>query len=212
MVRNLVRFGFILLFLFLIPNASRAQQAVVGASCSASGLNAIATNGTPVLCTGSPLVWTAIGSGSATVTLTCGNPTGAINGVNVTFTLPSAPAIPANLLLYHNGLVQIQPTDYSISSATITEVVAPLTGESLSYCYPNNSVAWTANAGTPGGSINGANVTFTLPTAPLTPANLQLYQNGVLQKQVTDYTLAGTTITYITAPASGGNLFYAAYN
>jgi hypothetical protein len=56
-----------LLLLALAPARSHAQNVVVGQSCSASGLNAIATNGTPVVCTqpvgGGALVWTAVAGG-----------------------------------------------------------------------------------------------------------------------------------------------------
>ena len=51
------------LFLFLLlilawPHSSHAQGVVIGTSCPAAGQNAISTQGVPVVCTGSPLVWT----------------------------------------------------------------------------------------------------------------------------------------------------------
>lgn len=62
-------------------------------------------------------------------------PTGAVNGVNVTFTLSP---IPNGLfvLLFRNGLLQAPAgVDYSISGATITFVTAPLTGDNLLAVY-----------------------------------------------------------------------------
>jgi hypothetical protein len=47
----------------LLPSRSHAQAVIVGQPCGAGGLNAIATNGTPVVCTGSPLVWTSPSGG-----------------------------------------------------------------------------------------------------------------------------------------------------
>lgn len=58
---------------------------------------------------------------------------------------------------------------------------------------------------TPTGSINSSNVTYTLAHTPL-QTSLQLYQNGVRQIAATDYTLAGLTITYVTAPTTGASL------
>lgn len=76
-----------------------AQQAVVGASCPASGQTAIATNGTPVLCTGSPLVWTGIGgSGGA--------------------------SSPTSLTSYFNGYTGVSPKDCSTSSCNTPGVGA----------------------------------------------------------------------------------------
>lgn len=58
-----------LLLLLLIPARGNAQQAVIGASCPASGQNAISNTGVPVVCTqppgGGALVWTAVGGGSS---------------------------------------------------------------------------------------------------------------------------------------------------
>lgn len=48
----------------LLPPSSRAQFIVVGQACGAGGLTGISTNGTPVVCQGNPLVWTAVSGGS----------------------------------------------------------------------------------------------------------------------------------------------------
>jgi len=61
----------LLMFLF-IPSLARAQQAVIGASCPASGQSAISTTGVPVQCTqvpgGGALVWTAVGGSGGGIT------------------------------------------------------------------------------------------------------------------------------------------------
>lgn len=53
------------------------------------------------------------------------------------------------------------------------------------------------------GTVNGINVTFSLPSAPLANT-VSVYLNGLLQKRVTDYTISGSTITFVTAPQSSG--------
>jgi hypothetical protein len=62
---------------------------------------------------------------------------------------------------------------------------------------------------TSGNTYNGSNVTFDLGTQVGSPAQLLVSHDGVIQKPVTDYTLAsgGTQITFTTAPASGASIF-----
>jgi hypothetical protein len=58
-------------------------------------------------------------------------------------------------------------------------------------------------------TYNGSNVTFNLGTQVSSPAQLLVSHDGVIQKPVTDYTIAtgGTQITFTTAPASGASIF-----
>jgi hypothetical protein len=60
----------------------------------------------------------------------------------------------------------------------------------------------------PSGSVNGSNVTFTIPATPINYLNL--YLNGVLQLPTTNYSLTANTITMVTAPHTGSEL-YAVY-
>jgi hypothetical protein len=61
---------------------------------------------------------------------------------------------------------------------------------------------------TPGGSINGPNTAFTLAFGPSPGASLELYRNGVLLKQSVDYSLSGSTVTFLTGaiPLTGDSL------
>jgi hypothetical protein len=59
---------------------------------------------------------------------------------------------------------------------------------------------------TPSGTINGSNTAFTLSTAPLENAAVDLYQDGLKLVDGTDYTLSSTSITMTTAPALGQSL------
>jgi len=49
-----------------------------------------------------------------------------------------------------------------------------------------------------GGIVDGGNAVFTTSNAPNPPASLALYRNGILQKVGFDYTLTGSTVTYLT--------------
>lgn len=55
----------------------------------------------------------------------------------------------------------------------------------------------------PSGTINGTNVTFTLANTP-TSGKVTLYKNGLLLTPTTDYTISGSTITYVVAPNTTG--------
>lgn len=61
---------------------------------------------------------------------------------------------------------------------------------------------------TPSGTINGSNVTFTLAHTPASATNVNLFLNGVQQRQGAgnDYTISSATITYLTAPPTGSTL------
>lgn len=63
-------------------------------------------------------------------------PTGAINGSNVTYTLANTPTAGSEHV-YLNGVLQESGSgnDYTISSATITYLTAPLTGEKIRCSY-----------------------------------------------------------------------------
>jgi hypothetical protein len=49
----------------------------------------------------------------------------------------------------------------------------------------------------PGGVVDGSNVTFTLVNAPAPATSLHLFRNGLLQKLTFDYTFSGSTITFL---------------
>jgi hypothetical protein len=60
-------------------------------------------------------------------------PTGAVNGSNVTFILPSAPT--NYLQLFLNGVLQLPTTNYTIAGNNITMNVPPFTGSQLYAVY-----------------------------------------------------------------------------
>ena len=54
-------------------------------------------------------------------------------------------------------------------------------------------------------SGTGAQTAFTLSSAPGSIGALEVFISGVRQRPTTDYTLSGTTLTFVTAPPSGTN-------
>jgi len=51
----------------------------------------------------------------------------------------------------------------------------------------------------PSGTLDGVNVVFNLAGTPNPPASLLLARNGLVQKPVVDFTLAGSTVTFVSA-------------
>jgi hypothetical protein len=131
-------------------------------------------------------------------------PTGTANGTNASFTLANPPSPGGSLTLYRNGLVQSNNIDFTLSGSTITFNAAsiPRTGDILQAYYRISGTGPTAtfaDAELPGGIIDGANLAFTLAAAPNPANSLKLYKNGVLQQLNGDYTLSGSTVTFVNA-------------
>lgn len=131
-------------------------------------------------------------------------PTGTPNGKTAAFTLANPPSPSGSLTLFRNGLMQSNTIDFTLSGSTITFVAGsiPQTGDVLQAYYRIAGTGPTstfADAETPGGIIDGVNLTFTLAAAPNPASGLKLYKNGVLLQLGGDYTLSGNTVTFINA-------------
>lgn len=89
-------------------------------------------------------------------------------------------------------------TDGSILPGTTSIAFAEISG-GASINFADNE--------TPSGTINGSNQTFTLANTP-TAGSVKVYLNGILQDAGAgnDYTISGSTITYLTAPISGDKI------
>lgn len=79
--------------------------------------------------------FTGTGGGGGASTVFQEAPTGAVNSINVTYTLPHTPTANANVSLYLDGIIQYQGIDYTISGATITMTAAPVTNQTLWAVY-----------------------------------------------------------------------------
>jgi len=128
-------------------------------------------------------------------------PGGSLNGTNTSFTLANTPAPASSFMLYRNGLAQALGVDYNLSGTALTFTAAstPKSTDILQAFYRLPGTGGTSNfvdAAIPSGTINGANLSFTLSTAPNPSTSLKLYKNGLLLSQNGDYTISGTTITF----------------
>ena len=123
------------------------------------------------------------------VSPTCVAPDGRDTGVIVINQTGVAP-INAVLLASIVSGVGAPPAITSVNTAPVGRVQLQLT------------LARNADFETPAGLVNSANTVYTLAHAPTPGTSLRIYSNGVLQNPST-YSLAGSTITFTTAPATG---------
>ncbi len=145
-------------------------------------------------------------------------PAGIKNGGNRTFTLAGTPATPGSLHVFRNGMLLKQGAGYTLLGNVITMEPSetPQSTDTLEAWYRLPSAGTDtiqfAESETPAGIIDGTNVRFTLETAPLPPASLQMYRNGLLQKVGLDYSLSGNTVTFLpVAVPQGGDVIQASY-
>ncbi len=75
-----------------------------------------------------------------------------------------------------------------------------------------DSASYVVDGEVPQGLISGANPLFTLTGTPTPPESLQVFRNGVLQRQGADYALSGATIQFVAgAFPQAGDLLVAYY-
>lgn len=64
----------------------------------------------------------------------------------------------------------------------------------------------------PSGTINGTNAIFTLASAPAPASSLEMFRNGLLLDQGSDYTLSGNSVTFLSAAVpQAGDVLLASY-
>lgn len=181
------------------------------------GLNTTVTSLTNTINGLSSTVNSLSASGSNAVFVDAETPTGTLNGSNGSFTLSHTPAPVTSLSLYRNGLIQATGIDFTISGSAITFLTAstPRAGDVVLAYYriPGTGAAIIfTDAELPGGAANGANLNFTLASAPNPPASLKLYKNGMLLSQGGDYSISGSSVTFASAtsaPQTGDSLLAA---
>ena len=192
----------------LTTTVNNLSAASVSNNSNVSALNTTVGNLSNTVSSLSATV-SSLQSGSTPVTVNMAfidgeTPSGVTNGSNTVFTLSQSPTPAGSLGLYRNGLVQTSGVDYIISGSTVTFLSGniPATGDVIQAYYRttgSTTLPTFVDDEVPGGSINGNNLTFTLAAAPNPVVSLRLYKNGMLLQQHGDYTISGSTITFVSA-------------
>ncbi len=94
-----------------------------------------------------------------------------------------------------------QVTGLSAALASINATVASLSSQMSSMAL-SSGIAGSTNssfidAEVPGGAMNGANSTYTLAQTPNPVNSVAVYRNGLLQSPGVDYSLSGSTVTFM---------------
>jgi hypothetical protein len=188
---------------------------VAGQQTSISGLNTEVTS----LSNSVTGLTNTVNALTTTITLNAAfvdaeRPSGLVNGTNGSFTLSQTPSPTGSLTLYRNGLIQANGIDYTSAGQNITfmSTSIPKTGDILQAFYrvigSSQSITF-ADSEIPSGTINGTNLVFTLAASPNPSKSLELFKNGVLLQQGGDYTVSGSTITFLNTavtPQTGDKL------
>ncbi len=186
----------------LTANLNAINGSLVGLTTTTNRISASVTSLSSAVTTLTALV-NGLSAGTINTAFADGEmPSGTVNGANTTFTLVSTPSSALTLTVYRNGVLLSNGVDYSLNGATITFVSsqAPQSGDVLQAYYRlagSSSSPLFIDDQSPQGTIDGANTTFVLTSAPTPLLSLKLYKNGDLLQQNTDYTLSGTTINFV---------------
>jgi hypothetical protein len=136
-------------------------------------------------------------------------PLGQVDNVNTSFVLGATPSPANSLMLFVNGVLQMQGAgyDYTLTGPTVAMAYPVLDGSRVvatySYLQQGGTIAWMEQVS---GTVDGVNSTFTLKNPPNPTNTLMFFVNGILQSQEGDYTLAGNSISMAYAPLQGANL------
>jgi hypothetical protein len=121
------------------------------------------------------------------------------DGSTTTFTISSGHT--ANtILLFNNGVAQFPVDDYTVGGTTLTYVLPPGSDETIQIReLPLNTLVPSTQALMRRYTANGTQTTFTV-TSGQTANSMFVYENGICQVPINDYTVSGTILTFTTAP------------
>ena len=123
------------------------------------------------------------------------------NGSTTTFTI-SAGQTANTVMVFNNGIGQFPVSDYTVSGTTLTYLVAPQSDETVQIReMPINQLVAVTQPNLRRYTANGVQTTFTVTTGQ-TANSMFVYENGVCQMPINDYTVSGTTLTFTTAPTA----------
>lgn len=148
-------------------------------------------------------------------------PSGAVDGVNLCFSLEFSPNPLESLEVFRNGLAMLSGSafDYTLSGPSafcFNSGNAPTPGSNIFVRYLRQPPPAVSSDSThvfheiPSGLIDGANSIFFLAFVPSPSNSLEVYKSGLAQMSgsIFDYTLTGGNIvTFNAVPASGSNIF-----
>ena len=123
------------------------------------------------------------------------------NGSTNTFTI-SVGHTANTVMVFNNGVCQFPGDDYTVSGTTLTYVLTPQSDETIQIReMPIDKLVPLTQPVMRRYTANGAQTQFTV-TAGQTANSMFVYENGICQVPVSDYTVSGITLTFVTAPVA----------
>ena len=107
-----------------------------------------------------------------------------------------------------DGLLQDPNNDFTFSGTTLTFTTAPLSGEAVLVYHTessNGNPHLTSISGIDTFTGDGSTTGFTL-SGSANSATAFVTVNGLIQRYTTDYSLSGTTLTFVDAPSNGSTV------
>ncbi len=144
-------------------------------------------------------------------------PSGTLNGANATFQLGNPPSPTTSLALFRNGLRMKPGSDYNLTglSLTFTPASIPQANDVLLASYRmgvSPSGLTFVDSEIPSGTVDGSNTVFAIAQTPSPATSLALFRNGIRLRANLDYTLTGTTLTFLSGLApQPGDVLVASY-
>ena len=135
------------------------------------------------------------------------------NGVLTSFTLDYGVGDSSGILVSVGGVVQQPDVAYTTSGTTLTFTAAPGIGTPVWVVYLGKELfsqkgTVYSNADSQIGTGDGTTTPLTLSHSVTNPQSIIVTLNGVAQVPTTDYTVSGTTLTFVAAPNSSKEIIH----
>ena len=145
------------------------------------------------------LSWAAAGGEGGVATIVVDNFTG--TGSQTTFTLSVIPTSINQTVINYNGAFQLRSA-YTLSGANVIFTEAPESGSAVEVTTTQGLISGAGAFVTRTYTGNGTANTYAV-TSGSTVSSVLVSENGLLQTPTTDYTISGSTLTFVSAPGNG---------
>ena len=130
------------------------------------------------------------------------------DGSTTAFTLSETPTYANSVMVFVDGILQKETTNYSVSGATLTFTTAPDASAEIETKHMGlrgimrrgPDYQYDAFTG------DGSTVAFTLSNSGVPTNSAFVFYNGICIKPTTDYSISGSTMTLTFAPVSASEI------
>ena len=130
------------------------------------------------------------------------------DGSTTAFTLGETPTYANSVMVFVDGILQKETTNYTISGSTLTFTAAPDASAEIETKHMGlrgvlrrgPDYQYDSFAG------DGSTVAFTLSNTGVPTNSAFVFYNGICMKPTTDYSISGSTITLTFAPVAASEI------